>query len=296
MAISAFSDEFATDFNEQMDICEKYDIKYIEIRNVNGKNFCDHTLDEVKELKKIMDKRGFKVSAIGSPLGKINITHDFKAHLELFKKVLDMADIVKTKYIRMFSFFMPKGEKPEKYRDEVISRWQEFIKIAKGRNIILLHENEKDIYGDTAERCYDLLSTLNCDYVRATFDPANFVQCDVKPYPDAFNLLKPYIEYVHIKDAKFYDHTVTPAGLGDAMIKEILENLNNNNYNGFLSLEPHLAEFTGFASLENGESINVNTKLKGEEVLKTAYTAFQAVINELLTPITPDNSIIHNKN
>lgn len=280
MILSAFSDEFATDFNEQMDICEKYGINHIEIRNVNGKNFCDHSLDEVKELKKIMDKRGFKVSAIGSPLGKISILDDsFKAHLELFKKVLDMADIVECKYIRMFSFFIPKGENAEDYRDEVILRWREFIKIAEGRNVILLHENEKDIYGDTAERCYDLLNTLNCSYVRATFDPANFVQCNVKTYPYAFNLLRPYIEYVHIKDAKSSDHTVTPAGYGDGMIKEIIEDLKNNNYNGFISLEPHLAEFTGFASLENGESINTNTELRGEEVLKIAYNALIEIVN-----------------
>ncbi|HAA24848.1 MAG TPA: xylose isomerase, partial [Ruminiclostridium sp.] len=45
--------------------------------------------------------------------------------------------------------------------------------------IILAHENEKGIYGDTPERCVDIIKSMNCDYVRAVFDPANFIQCDV---------------------------------------------------------------------------------------------------------------------
>lgn len=279
--LSAFSDEFASDFNEQMRLCKKYNIDYIEIRNVNGKNFCDYSLDEVKDLKKQMDKMEIRVSAIGSPIGKINITDDFTPHLDKFKTVLDMAKIVESKYIRMFSFFIPKNQNPDNYRDEVILRWQQFIKAAEGSGITLLHENEKEIYGDTPERCYDLLNSLNCDYVRATFDPANFVQCDVEPYPYAFNKLKDYIEYIHIKDAKSSDYTVTPAGFGDGKIKELIKALYDNNYNGFITLEPHLSEFEGFASLENGASITTGKKMTGEEVLITAYNAVNKIILEV---------------
>lgn len=279
--LSAFSDEFASDFNEQMRLCKKYNIDYIEVRNVNGKNFCDYSLDEVKDLKKQMDKMEIRISAIGSPIGKINITDDFIPHLDKFKTVLDMAKIVESKYIRMFSFFIPKNQNPNDYRDEVILRWQQFIKAAEGSGITLLHENEKEIYGDTPERCYDLLNSLNCDYVRATFDPANFVQCDVEPYPYAFNKLKDYIEYIHIKDAKSSDYTVTPAGFGDGRIKELIKALYDNNYDGFITLEPHLSEFEGFASLENGASITTGKKMTGEEVLITAYNAVNKIILEV---------------
>lgn len=279
--LSAFSDEFASDFNEQMRLCKKYNIDYIEVRNVNGKNFCDYSLDEVKDLKKQMDKMEIRISAIGSPIGKININDDFIPHLDKFKTVLDMAKIVESKYIRMFSFFIPKNQNPNDYRDEVILRWQQFIKAAEGSGITLLHENEKEIYGDTPERCYDLLNSLNCDYVRATFDPANFVQCDVEPYPYAFNKLKDYIEYIHIKDAKSSDYTVTPAGFGDGKIKELIKALYDNNYDGFITLEPHLSEFEGFASLENGASITTGKKMTGEEVLITAYNAINKIILEV---------------
>lgn len=248
--LSAFADEVADDLISQMDQLEKHDIKHIELRGINGKNVSDLSIQEANEIKKILDQRGFKISAIGSPIGKQKITDEFEPHLDKFKHVLDLANIFETRYIRMFSFFMPKNESPEKYRDEVLRRWEKFLETANGREVILLHENEKDIYGDTAERCADLMRSLRCSYLKATFDPANFVQVGEKIYPDAYNMLKNHIEYVHIKDALYSTGQVVPAGYGDGCVKQLLEELYSSGFEGFLSLEPHLASFRGFSSLE----------------------------------------------
>lgn len=253
---SAFADEIDANLTTQMDVLDQHGIKHIEMRGVNGKNLTQYTLDEVKEIKKQLDARGFKISAIGSPVGKIKITDDFAPHLELFKHTIEIARILETKYIRMFSFFMPKGDDPAIYREEVARRWKEFVKAAEGSGLVLLHENEKDIYGDTAVRCLDLLKTLDSDMVKATFDPANFVQCDVATYPEAFELLKDYVVYMHIKDACFSDHKVVPAGYGDGKVPEILTVLYEAGYEGFLSLEPHLGAFQGFADLEPESPVN----------------------------------------
>lgn len=285
--LSAFSDEIDMDLKKQMDTLEKHDIHYIEMRGVNGKGIVEYSLEEVKEIKKILDKRGFKISSIGSPIGKILITDDFGPHLELFKHTLNVAKILESKYIRMFSFFMPKDESPEKYRDEVMHRWNEFVKAAKGYDIILLNENEKDIYGDTAQRCLDILQTMNSDYVKAVFDPANFVQCNIKPYSQAFTMLKDYVVYMHIKDAVSSDHNVVPAGQGDGKIKEILTYLYNNNYNGFLSLEPHLGYFDGLENLELNNNHKQVAK-SGEVLFDTATKAFKSILSEVTKEGTYD--------
>lgn len=248
--LSAFADEIDSDLKIQMDVLEQHGIKHIEMRGVNGKGLVNYALDEVREIKRQLDERSFKLSAIGSPIGKIKITDDFGPHMELFKHTLEIAKIMECKYIRMFSFFIPEGEDPAKYRDEVINRWKQFIKAAEGSGITLLHENEKDIYGDTPERCLDLLKTLDCDYVKGIFDFANFVQCGVENNLAGFDLLKDYIVYIHVKDAVHSDHHVVPAGEGDGKVKEILEALYDKGYEGFLSLEPHLGNFVGFAALE----------------------------------------------
>ncbi|HEX3045127.1 MAG TPA: sugar phosphate isomerase/epimerase family protein [Bacillota bacterium] len=280
--LSAFADEIADDLQTQMDVLEQYGIRYIEMRGVNGKNVSDLTLDEAKAIKKQLDARGFKISALGSPIGKILITDDFAPHLQLFSHLLMIAKILETKYIRMFSFFIPAGEEPAKYRDEVMRRWRSFIEAAAGSGLILLHENEKEIYGDTPERCLDLLKTMNCDYLKAIFDPANFVQCNVETYPHAYELLKDEVIYMHVKDALATDHSVVPSGFGDGKVPEILTALDRRGYKGFLSIEPHLQQFHGFAKLErNAVSIGKESFNDGPGKFGVAYKALQKIITEI---------------
>jgi sugar phosphate isomerase/epimerase len=248
--LSAFADEIDPSLDVQINVLKQYDIRYIEMRGVNGRNITQHTISEVKEIRKKLDDNGFGISAVGSPIGKIGIKDDFIPHLDLFKHTLEIASVLGTKYIRMFSFYIPKGDDPGKYKDEVISRWDSFVKAASTSGIMLLHENEKDIYGDTPLRCLDLMEAFDGETVRSIFDPANFIQCDVQTYPYAYELLKDHIEYMHIKDALFSDHGVVPSGYGDGKIPEILKKLYDRGFRGFLSLEPHLGSFKGLAELE----------------------------------------------
>lgn len=278
--LSGFADEIDQNLSVQMKVLKELGIKHIEMRGVNGKNLCDCTLEEVKEIKKVLDDNGFSLSAIGSPIGKIKITDEFQPHLEKFKHVLDIAEIMQVKYIRLFSFFMPEQSDYSVHRNEVLYRMQELIKAAAGKNVILLHENEKGIYGDTAERCLDLLKTINCEYFKATFDPANFVQCKVEVFPSAYELLKPYIEYIHIKDAKYQDGSVTPAGEGDGKLSKVLKALINDDFSGFLSLEPHLCDFVGFSNLETS-NFEKEAATQGIILFKKATEALKKLLSEL---------------
>lgn len=289
--LSAFADEIDPQLSTQMDVLDRFGIKHIEMRGVNGKNLTLYSLEEAREIKKQLDRRCFKISAVGSPIGKIKITEAFDPHLELFRHTIKIAKILDTKYIRMFSFYIPKGEAPEKYREEVINRLKQFIDAADGSGLTLLHENEKDIYGDTPERCLDLFETINCSYFKAVFDPANFVQCDIKTYPRAYNLLKSHIAYIHIKDALFKNHRVVPAGYGDGKVKEILTELYKSGFEGFLSLEPHLANFVGFADLELNDKDERNSgmvslqaaKMESESQKKFAIAV--SALNRILSVI-----------
>ncbi|GEK36263.1 sugar phosphate isomerase/epimerase family protein [Enterococcus thailandicus] len=251
VTISAFADEINPSMQQQIAGLIEQKIKHIELRTLDGKNVSELTFEEAHRYKQQLDTAGITVSSIGSPIGKININDPFSEHLELFKHVLHLANIFQSPYVRMFSFFIDPAENPDDYQEEVVTRWKAFIAIAKAYpEITLLHENEKEIFGDTPERCAYLLNELNNPQVKAVFDPANFVQCDVEAFPDAYELLKPSIAYLHIKDARFSDHEVRPAGFGDGKLEEILNDLTSNGYNGFVSLEPHLTFFEGFERLE----------------------------------------------
>lgn len=275
--LSAFADEIDPSLDIQISVLKQHDIRYIEMRGVNGKNITLHSIPEVKEIRKKLDDNGFGISAVGSPIGKIGIKDDFDPHLDLFKHTLQIAAELGTKYIRLFSFYIPKGEDPSVHKDEVLRRWDAFIKEAAGTGIMLLHENEKDIYGDTPLRCLDLMKGFDNNTVRAIFDPANFVQCDVETYPYAYELLKDHIEYMHIKDACFSDHSVTPSGYGDGKIPEILKSLYKMGFSGFLSLEPHLGSFTGLAELELSSKY-IDLPQGGPKLFAAAAEALKKII------------------
>lgn len=278
--ISAFADEISQDLKTQMDVLQEHDISYIEMRGVNGKTITEYSLQEAREIKKQLDDRGFKLSAVGSPIGKIGITEDFLPHKDYFKHTLELASLLESKYIRMFSFYIPRGEAPDKYRDEVMERWFAFAELAKGSGITLLHENEKGIYGEDAEHCLDLMKTLNCDYVKAIFDPANFVQSNVETFPHAYELLKDYIAYMHIKDAVYSDHHVEPAGYGDGRLKDILSALYDRGFDGYLSLEPHLWNFAGFEKLELEPTWN-KYEGNGPKLFSVAAGALKKLVDEI---------------
>jgi sugar phosphate isomerase/epimerase len=278
--LSAFGDEISPNLTVQMDVLEQNDIRFIEVRGVNGRNIVQYSSGEALEIKKQLDARGFRISAIGSPFGKIGIEEDFTQHLELFRHTLELAHILETGYIRVFSFYPPSGADPADHRSQVMDRFSQFIRAAEGTGITLLHENEKDIYGDTPERCLDLLETMNCSYVGAVFDPANFVQCDVKTFPEAYELLKKHIRYMHIKDAVYSDHHVVPAGYGDGKVKEILRALYISGYDGFLSIEPHLWDFVGYADLEPRSHVN-KMEDGGPKQFAMAAEALRKIIAEI---------------
>ncbi|MEG9298144.1 sugar phosphate isomerase/epimerase family protein [Mangrovibacillus sp. Mu-81] len=266
--LSGFADEISPDLNIQLDVLHTERINYLELRSVWGKNIVDIDFQEVIQVKEVLDSKGIQVSSIGSPIGKIGIQDDFQGHLAKFDKVIETAKYLGTRFIRVFSFFIPEDKDPLIYRDEVMRRMNILVRRAEEGGVILLHENEKGIFGSDAERCLDLLTTCQSPNFRAVFDPANFVQCGVKPFTDAYPLLENYIEYVHVKDALFSNGTVVPAGEGDGQIEEMYRALKAKGYKGFMSLEPHLAAEGTFFGFSGSELFKVATK-QLKEILRS---------------------------
>lgn len=266
--LAAFADEADSRLDNQITAMTENSISYLEIRGVDGENIADISVQKAKEIRNKLDAASLKVWSLGSPFGKIGIKDDFTSHLEIFKKSLEIADILGTKHIRMFSFYIPQKEDCSNYTDQVMNRLDQFLTAAKNSDVILCHENEKDIYGDIASRCLEIHQ--NFPALKAIFDPANFIQCgqDTK---EAWELLAPYVEYMHIKDA-LADGSVVPAGKGIGNIPYLLE-----RYQGdVLTIEPHLSVFEGLAQLEGDSKTTINPYS-----YPSSRAAFDAAVNAL---------------
>ncbi len=239
--LTGFSDEISFNTVEQFEALNKLGISYFEPRTVDGKNIIKLTDEELEVLADKMEKYGIRVSSIGSPIGKIKITDDFEAHFEEFKRTVAVAKRLKAKYIRMFSFFVDE-DKADSYTDEVIEKLSRMVAYAEKEDVILLHENEKGIYGNIARRCKVLFERIQSPCFKAVFDFSNFVECSQDTL-EAYELLKEHVVYIHIKDCK-NGGGVVPAGYGDGHLEEILRAFANDGYRGFVSLEPHLTAYT----------------------------------------------------
>ena len=244
--LCAFADEADTNRQGQIKALTENAIPYLEIRGVDGVNIADLAPEKALQFKSELDAAGIKVWSIGSPAGKTNVHDDFDKALEQFRRLLDMAEIFEAKRIRLFSFYGTDGS--DEYLGEVCRRLNVFCDLCDERGIIPCHENEKGIYGDIALRCLAIHKAV--PRLKAVFDPANFIQCG-QDVMEAWEMLAPYVEYCHIKDAAPDGHIVPP-GDGIGALRECLP-LYAAQGGAVLTLEPHLAQFVGLKALEGGQ-------------------------------------------
>ena len=239
--LSGFADEISPDLQSQCQTLNGLGIEYVEFRSSWDTNVLDLDDSQLDAASKILAAHGIRTSSVGSPIGKIPITEDFEPHLARFSRALHVARTIGAPYIRLFSFFMPAGDDPARHRDEVLRRMTALTTTAKGQEVVLLHENEKEIFGDNPTRCLDIVESVGSEQLRLIWDAANFVQCGVRPFTDGYALLRPYLEYVHVKDAVMATGEVVPTCEWDGELAQTLRAMKADGFEGFFSMEPHLA-------------------------------------------------------
>jgi sugar phosphate isomerase/epimerase len=240
--LSGFGDEIDADPVVQLSVLQALGARFIEVRSAWGTNVVSLTDEQLVALARLVAERGMGVSAVASPLGKVDYRSPFDAELHRLSRAIAAAHAFGSRYIRIFSFYRPAGVTPEATRDEVLRRLSAMASIAARNDVVLLHENEKEIYGDVPARILDLIESVGSAALRVAWDNANFVQVGVQPFTDGYPLLRPHLEYLQVKDAVAETGAVVPAGEGDGELRATLTALRDDGYAGFASLEPHLAE------------------------------------------------------
>jgi sugar phosphate isomerase/epimerase len=286
LLISGFADEISPDFTKQLQTVTELGMRYISLRSADGKNIAEYTPQQAREqLLPKLSQFGVRVSSIGSPIGKVDIGDEagFEKQLAALENLCQICQLLQCRYIRIFSFFIPEGQDPERYREAVLEKMRRFVQVAERYGVMLLHENEKDIYGDTGARCKVILDALGGPNLRAAFDFANFVQCG-EDTAVCWEMLKPYIEYIHIKDAVAATRENVPCGTGEGKIPQLLAQAIRDGYEGFLTLEPHLVRFVSLQSLEKqdaAEVIKADKAENGAQGYAIQYRALKEILDQI---------------
>lgn len=260
--LSGFADEISPDLDEQVALLQRLGLRYLELRSAWDVNVLDLDGEQLARAETTLADAGIRVSSIGSPLGKIAVDEDFEPHLERARHAVDVAHRFGAPYIRIFSFFIPEGQDPDDHREEVLRRMRALAEVAAAGDVVMLHENEKAIYGDIPRRCLDIVESVDSPHLRLAWDAANFVQVGVRPHSEGYRMLRPYLEYVQIKDATMDTGEVVTTGRGDGEVADTIRALRDDGFDGFFSLEPHLSqahELGGFS---------------GPDLFTEAHTAF----------------------
>ena len=271
--LSAFADEISPNPDEQIAVLQQCGIRHIELRSIHKTNVLDLNDLQVSEFKSLLDKHGFKLSAIGSPIGKVPIDEPFPPHLKRLQRAFDLAKLFGTPNIRIFSYYLPQnGGEWDDYRREVLDRMWDKARLAGKHGVRLIHENEHRIFGDSPERVRDLMETvveqLDGPSFAAVYDPANYVFCGYDPW-EGWQQTKEWTVHFHIKDWSAGEKHGCLAGTGQGRIADVMSDAVAMNYDGFATLEPHL--------LSGGPTGGVT----GPDLFPKAVAAFKAILDRV---------------
>ena len=258
--LCAFADEAAVSLDGQIEALKKNNIDLIELRGIDGVNVSKISLEDAEGYAKRLSEAGIRVWSIGSPIGKIKLSDNVEAHMELLSHVCGLAKVFGTDKIRMFSFYEAYGEE-----ERVFSLLQRMVEIAESHGVKLYHENEKKIYGDTAERVLKIMENVKGLYY--VYDPANFIEVN-EDSAMTLDTLHSKTDYFHIKDVIAETHQLVPAGYGDGRIGELIERITDDKV---LTIEPHLKIFKGFSEIDD-------SRMKNRFVFNTNAEAFDAAV------------------
>ena len=278
---SAFADEIDANFDKQIEGLKALGIGMIELRGVDGKSFIQLTDEEVNIVKEKLEKSSIGISALGTPIGKINVDEDFEAHKNLLSRIMDIGDMLGCKVLRMFSFYPAEGMSDDEFKAKAFEYISVLLDMADERGFILCHENEKDIFGCSPERELELMQHFG-GRLKAVLDPGNFAFCfedASKGYP----LLKDYIHYFHIKDAD-ESGAIVPPGKGVACLEETLKAVAKDRPDEqiILTMEPHLMNFTGLSSLSKLDDIHHVYSFESPfEAFKVATESVRTMVEKL---------------
>lgn len=244
--LSAFADEISPAPRVQVDVLKSCGVRHIEFRSIHLTNVLALSDAQLGEFKALLDGEGFKLSAIGSPVGKQPIDSPLDAVVDKLRRAIDVAHRFGTPNVRVFSFY-PPADTPfaddwTPHRDEVVRRMRVLAETAAAAGVVLFHENEHKIYGDSPERVLDVMRGVDSPNLRCAYDAANYVFCGYDPVA-GWEATKAYTDHLHIKDWKGTgeeSHTGVIPGTGDGHIPHSIADAVKRGYVGYAVMEPHL--------------------------------------------------------
>ena len=238
------TDEISQDFNSAVELALKYALDGLEIRSVWDKG--PHELDrnDIDAIRKAVKTAKLEVCGISAPFFKCTLDNEdeYHCHIGILEKCIALAEQLDTKIIRGFTFWN-QGDF-EKNFEKIISKYEQPVKMLERAGMTLVLEMDPSVYATNATKVRRVIENIRSPHVKALWDPGNeiFDPEDEVPYPYGYNVIKPYMAHMHLKDAIKLEHgkaSSVPVGEGKVDYKGQFKALIAEKYDGFVVLETH---------------------------------------------------------
>lgn len=268
LTLSAFADEISPNLEEALAVLKAAGLSTMELRGFDKTNVMKLSDAQVANAKTVLKREGFTVGSIATPIGKADVTDAFEVQSGQMRRALDLAKTLGSKYIRIFSFYLPKGDEHRKWKKEVVDRVGKLARIVDGSGVTVVLENEEGLYGDTVDRCNDVIEAVKAPHLKLAYDPCNLVIVGPRPHGESWKAARKHLGYFHVKDWRRADKAMVPAGEGDAEWPALLPALKDHGWEGIVALEPHLSSAGRFAGFS------------GPDLFKKAHAALTGLLTQ----------------
>ncbi len=264
--LTGFADEISPDLETQVKELARLGLTGLDLRSVAGVNVLDLSTQDIQRVNDVCREHGIVVQSIGSPVNKIKYDVMLQGReRERLRKAIHAGSIINVQRIRIFSPEVPEDQH-EAMAGTILDWMADQRRLAEDFGATLIHENDGHYWGAYPTNAKRMFEQLGSDHFKACFDFANTVLIGFKPMDDWFPWLLPYLDTLHIKDAK--DGKVLAPGEGDGQIVETMKWLIEQGWNGPLTMEPHLqagGPYGGFS---------------GSELFEVAVRSFREVLSQ----------------
>lgn len=273
LLISGLADEASPLIQNQIEAHMDLGWTNIELRTIQGVALADLSKDEFNKVVTKITKENLNVPTIASRIGNWQrpITNPFEEDLEELKILSERMHQLGSKYLRIMSY-PNDGLSCNEWEERVFERLYKLVEIAKGEDIILLHENCSGWGGVNVNNTIKMMNCINDPNLKLLFDIGNGIAYGYDSL-DFLQLIYPYVAHVHIKDGYVNpvgEEVYTYPGEGTSKVYECMNFLVKKGYNGIFAIEPHV------------HLIPHKKQMKTEEILLPTYIKYGQLAMELL--------------
>ncbi|MEU6020730.1 sugar phosphate isomerase/epimerase family protein [Micromonospora sp. NPDC047134] len=239
MRLAIINDELHQDLPTVVETVRQLGFGGVEVRSCA--QVPPHQLDDT-HLVSIRDQvrgAGLEVAGFCPPALKRPLPDSDEALAQtttLLARSIEQARILGAPYVRIFSFYRTEDPEPERAAGVAAKVLAEL----DTTGVDLLLETGTRTNTPTIAHSMRFLDALGRDDVGILWDPGNsvFSGWDPHPFPADYELGRPLIRHVHVKDPDGRAGYVR-LGSGDLPWPAIVRRLADDGYSGWLSLETH---------------------------------------------------------